>query len=138
MDEPTRQFLKQTISITDEDLERMSPGAKKVYTNVLDKMKWKVIAEVVYSKYCIAGLKVGDKLVFNFPLVNTAESTAAPCIGAIFPLVGYIRNLLDRVAEGLDPNESMFSTFIHDCMDPGLEQGGLGHVRLKLYAVKSD
>jgi hypothetical protein len=138
MDEQTLQFLKQTIQITDEDLEKMSPGAKKVYTNVLDKMKWKVIAEVTYSKYCIAGLKVGDKLVFNFPLINTVESTAAPCIGAIFPLVGYIRNLLDRVAEGLDPNESMFAPFVHDCQDPGLEQGGLGHVRMKLYAVKGD
>jgi hypothetical protein len=138
MDEMTLQFLKQTINITDEDLEKMSPGAKKVYTNVVDKMKWKVIVEVTYSKYCIAGLKVGDKLVFNFPLLNTAESTAAPCLGIIFPANIYIRNLLDRVAEGVDPNESMFATFIHDCMDPGLEQGGLGHVRFKIYAVKSD
>lgn len=135
MDETSRQIVKQATGITDEDLERLSPGMRKLLTNLPEKMKWRIIAEVTESKYCFAGLKVGDRLVFNFPLLNTQESTAAPCIEAIGPLVGLIRTMVDRVAEGVDPNASIFAGQA-ECMDVGLEHGGLGKVRFRVYGEK--
>jgi hypothetical protein len=33
MDEASRQIAKQAINITDEDLERLSPGMKKLLSN---------------------------------------------------------------------------------------------------------
>ena len=138
MDEASRQITKQAIGITDEDLERLSPGMKQLLTDLPEKMKWKVIAEVTESKYCFAGLKPGDRFVFNFPVLNVGESTAAPCIEAIAPLVSQIRAMIDRVAEGGDPNESIFATQQVSCMDVGLEHGGLGRVMFKLYAEKAD
>ncbi len=137
MDEASRQITKQAIGITDEDLERLSPGMKKLLSDLPEKMKWKVIAEVTESKYCFAGLKPGDKFVFNFPVLNVGESTAAPCIEAIAPLVSQIRAMIDRVAEGGDPNESVFATQQVSCMDVGVEHGGLGRVMFKLYAEKA-
>jgi len=137
MDEVSRQIAKQAINITDEDLERLSPGMKKLLSDLPEKMKWKIVAEVTESKYCFAGLKPGDKLVFNFPVLNAAESTGGLCIEAIAPLTNQIRAMVDRVAEGGDPNESMFATQQVSCMDVGVEYGGLGRVMFKLYALKT-
>jgi uncharacterized repeat protein (TIGR04076 family) len=137
MDEVSRRIVKQVIKITDEDLDRLSPGMEKLLSNLPEKMKWRIIAEVTESKYCFAGLKPGDKFVFNFPVLNVSESTAAPCIEAIAPLTNQIRAMVDRVAEGLDPNESIFATKQVSCMDVGVEHGGLGRVMFKLYAQKA-
>ena len=134
MDEVSRQIAKQAIGITDEDLDRLSPGMKKLLSDLPGKMKWKIIAEVTESKYCFASLKPGDKFVFNFPVLNVSESTAAPCMEAIAPLANHIRAIVDRVAEGGDPNESIFATQQVSCMDVGLEHGGLGRVMFKVYA----
>ncbi len=137
MDEVSRQIIKQAIGITDEDLERLSPGMKKLLSDLPEKMKWKIISEVTESKYCFAGLKPGDKLVFNFPVLNVSESTGAPCAEAIGPLANQIRAMVDRTAEGGDPNESIFATQQVSCMDVGVEHGGLGRVMFKLYAERA-
>ena len=137
MDEVSRQMVKQAIGITDEDLERLSPGMKKLLSDLPAMMKWKVIAEVTESKYCFAGLKPGDKFVFNFPVLNVGESTAAPCAEAIAPLANHIRAMVDRAAEGGDPNASIYATQQVPCMDVGLEHGGLGRVMFKVYAERA-
>ena len=137
MDEVSRQIIKQAIGITDEDLERLAPGMKKLLSDLPEKLKWKVIAEVTESKYCFAGLKPGDKFVFNFPVLNVGESTAAPCAEAIAPLASQIRAMVDRAAEGGDPNASIYATQQVPCMDVGLEHGGLGRVMFKVYAEKA-
>lgn len=137
MDEISRQIVKQAIGITDEDLARLSPGMKKLLTDLPEKMKWKVIAEVTESKYCFAGLKPGDKFVINFPVLNVSESTAAPCMEALAPLINHMRAMIDRVAEGGDPNESIFATQQVSCMDVGVEHGGLGRVMFKVYSEKA-
>ncbi len=138
MDEASRQIAKQVIGITNEDLDRLSPGMKKLLSDLPEKTKWKVIAEVTESRYCFAGLKPGDKFVVNFPVLNVAESTAAPCIEAITPLTNQIRAMVDRVAEGLDPNDSIFASQQVSCMDVGVEHGGLGRVMFRLRAEKAD
>jgi uncharacterized repeat protein (TIGR04076 family) len=137
MDELSRQMTKQAIGITDEDLERLAPGMKKLLSDLPEKMKWKIVAEVTESKYCFAGLKPGDKFVFNFPMLNVAESTAAPCIEAIAPLAGHIRAMVGQVAEGGDPNDSIWATQQVSCMDVGVEHGGLGKVMFRVYAEKT-
>jgi uncharacterized repeat protein (TIGR04076 family) len=136
MDEMSRQITKQAVGITDEDLDRLAPGMKKLLTDLPDKMKWKVIAEVTESKYCFAGLKPGDRFVFNFPVLNVAESTAAPCVEAIAPLASHIRSMVGHVAEGDDPNDSIWASQQVSCMDVGVEHGGLGKVMFRVYAEK--
>jgi uncharacterized repeat protein (TIGR04076 family) len=137
MDEISRQIVKQAINITDEDLDRLSPGMKRILSNLPDKARWKIIAEVTESKYCFAGLKPGDKFVFNFPVLNVAESTATPCMEAIAPLANQIRALMDSAADGGDPNDSVFATQQVSCWDVGLDHGGLGRVMFKVYAEKT-
>jgi len=138
MDEMSRKIVKDAIGITDKDLDRLSPGMKKLLSNLPDKMRWKIIAEVTESKYCFAGLKPGDKFVFNFPVLNVAESTATPCMEAIAPLANQIRAMVDNVADGRDPNESVFASQQVSCWDVGVDHGGLGKVMFKVYAEKTD
>jgi uncharacterized repeat protein (TIGR04076 family) len=137
MDERSREIAKKALGITDEDLDKLSPGMKRLLSNLPEKAKWKIIAEVTESKYCFAGLAPGDKFVFNFPLLTIDESTAAPCMGAIAPLANQIRALLDRVADGGDPNESIFASQQVACWEMSLEHGGLGRVLFKIHAEKA-
>ncbi len=137
MDEMSRQIVKQVIGITDEDLEKLSPGQKKLLTDLPDKMKWKVVVEVTDSVYCFAGLKPGDKFVINYPVLNVAESTARPCIAALWSVWNHIGSIADRVAEGLDPNDSILAGQQIPCPDVGLEHGGLGKVGFRVYAERA-
>lgn len=138
MDEVSRQMVQQATGMTDDELERLSPGMKKLISDLPEKMKWKIIAEVTESRHCFAGLKPGDKFVFNFPLLNVGESTAAPCIEAIAPLVNQLRVFVDRVSEGADPNTSIFASQQVSCMDVGLEHGGVGRVMFRFHGEKAD
>jgi len=131
MKESVREFLKQRLGMTDEDIDRVPPGLEKLVSSRL--LHYKVIAEVTEAKYCVAGCKVGDKLVIGpGSTVNTKESTCPLCIGALSPLMERLHLMWDRIAEGLDPNEGWLRHSV--CFDPGLESGGLGSVAFRVYA----
>lgn len=134
LEEPIRQMLKEHIGITDEDLDRLSPGIQKLMNMVPEVPKWRFIVEVTDSKYCFAGCKVGDKLVFQGPNVNVEESTCPLCVGAIAPMWERMHIMWDRMTDGRDPNDSWVR--YSQCTDAGLEHGGLGRVIFKVYAEK--
>jgi hypothetical protein len=128
-------MLKQLIGISDEDLDRLAPGIRKLLSAVPQMASYRIIAEVTDAKYCFAGCKPGDKLVFGpQPLLNVEESTCPLCIGAIAPMMERVHIMWDRLAEGVDPNEVWVR--YSQCFDPGLEHGGLGTVHFKVYAQK--
>ncbi len=142
MDEATKALLKQAVGITDEDLAKVSRGIEKIFSNVPQVIKYKMVAEVTHSKYCFAGIKVGDKIVFS-PFLNPQETTCPLCPRALIPVLVALQQfwertleLFDRGIEGLDDlNDTAFAG-LAGCLDPGLELGGLGHVQFKLYAEK--
>lgn len=142
MDEATKALLKQFVGVTDEDLAKVTRNIEKIFSNVPRALQYKIVAEVASSKYCFAGIKVGDKIVFS-PFLNPEETTCTLCPRALLPvLVAHQQwwersmELLDRGIEGLDElNDAAFCR-IAGCLDPGLEYGGLGHVTFKLYAEK--
>ena len=135
MQEPMRTVLKKLIGITDEDLDRLPPGIDKLLSKAPEMANYRIIAEVTDSKYCFAGCKPGDKLVFGpQPLLNAEESTCPLCIGAIAPMMERVHIMWDRLAEGVDPNDVWVRH--SQCFDPGLEHGGLGRVCFKVYAEK--
>lgn len=139
-EEVVKQMMKQAIGITDEDFQtHMShPKNRKIAERGQELMKYKVIAEVTESKYCMAGLKTGQKYTFNaFPsMLLTGESDCPLCVKAIGPIVGLIVGFCDKIIEGIDPNQGM--PHIAECLDPGVKRGGLGHVVFKVYAQKAE
>ena len=142
MDEATKALLKQAVGITDEDLAKVPRLIEKIFSNAPRAMQYKTVAEVTYSKYCFAGIKVGDKIVFS-PFLNPQETTCPLCPRALIPVLVALQQfwertleLFDRGIEGLDDlNDTAFAG-LAGCLDPGLELGGLGHVQFKLYAEK--
>jgi len=128
-----KQILKQVVNITDEDWETFkvgSPGVYKFFTRIEDVAKNRIVAEVVESKYCAAGLQVGQQIVIEGGALVPDKSTAPLCMRAIGPLTGFVNTILEMLVAGEDPNERVFMTA--ECLDPGLEAGGLGKVKFKV------
>jgi uncharacterized repeat protein (TIGR04076 family) len=133
-----KQYLKKTINITDEDFEKYIsyPAHRKLILRRAELTKYQIIAEVVESKYCSAGLKVGQKYVFNvIPSKLLLDQSTCPfCIKALGPVSSVMNGFWDRLLEGLDPNEGMWQ-YVR-CPDDGVDYGGLGTIIFKVYAQK--
>lgn len=134
MEETAKAMMKQAVGITDEDWDRMGPGIKKLCLKASELAKYRLVAEVIDSKYCFAQIKKGDKFILNGPVLDVKESTCPPCVEALGPLTYPLRMFFDRLAEGVDPNGMVFSHF--ECLDTGIENGGLGKVKFKVYVEK--
>jgi hypothetical protein len=58
-------------------------------------------------------------------------------MAAIASLTNRIGAMVGLVAEGVDPNDSIWATEQVPCPDVGLEYGGLGKVMFKVYGEKA-
>lgn len=135
--DPIKDLVKQVVQITDEDWETFkngSPGVYKFFSRIEDVMKNRIVAEVIESKYCAAGLKVGQTIVIEGGALVPEESTAPLCMRAIGPLTGFVNTILEKIVSGEDPNDRIFMTA--ECLDPGLESGGLGKVKFQVRVEK--
>jgi len=131
MDSILRETLKAEVGITDEDLEKLSPQAQQGLTQLIKTRPFKVVAEVTDARYCMAQLKVGQKLVFDGAGLNFQESTAPPCIRALGPLMEAVNAVTFGGLEGKVP-ENIVAAHA-ECLDPGLENGGMGKVKFKVW-----
>jgi len=128
MDRPVDDMLKQAIGITDTDLGKLSSGLKLVLGSV---GRCRLVAEVTESKYCLHGLKVGDKFVIDGGILNTRDSTAPFCMGALAPIDPLNLISMNRLASGLMPDGSVIG-YAH-CHDFGVDHGGLGEVYFRVH-----
>lgn len=138
MEDRMKQMMKQEFGITDEDFatHMSNPVNRKLAGHMPELIKYRIVAEVTDSRYCEAGLKKGQKFVFNaLPAVLlTSESDCSPCVRALGPISNLISGFWDRIIEGVDPNQGLWQ--MAECMDPGVQKGGLGHVVFKVYVRK--
>lgn len=124
-------FAKDMLGMTDEDIAKVTPEKEQEYKNAIENMaKYRIVAEVVKSKYCTALLEVGQKLVLNGVQIDADASDCPLCVGAIAPLHGTISVYLDRCMKNRDVDAPVGGMA---CTDPGMEVGGLGQV---LFAVR--
>lgn len=136
LDAQTRNMLKGALGITDADLDRLGPNIQAVLAHMPDFGKHKFVAECTESKYCFAGIKKGQKYVFSSaPLSLQPETNCPTCMRALAPITGILNTMMERVTSGMDPNPALFQ--VAECLDPGLDRGGLGHVVFRVYAQKT-
>lgn len=136
LDAQTREMLKGAIGMTDADLDRLGPNIHAVLAHMGDFANYKLVAECTESKYCFAGIKQGQKYVMSSaPLSLLPESDCPTCMRALAPITGILNIMMERIASGMDPNPELFQ--VVECLDPGLDRGGLGHVVFKVYAQKA-
>jgi uncharacterized repeat protein (TIGR04076 family) len=130
-----KQAMQQAVGITDEDFKTYIsyPHNVKIAESTPELMKYKIIAEVKESKYCSAGLKKGQKFVFQAlpSVLLIKESDCPPCARALAPIGSMLGDLWDPIAKGDIKEFKMVG-----CSDPGVSKGGLGHVVFKVYAQK--
>ena len=117
---------KNVLGMSDEDIERIPPEQEQEFKNSLENMgKYQLVAEVVKSKYCAAGLKVGQKMVVKGAAIDPEATDCPLCVGAIDGLVRANAIYLDRCGRGRDVAAPLGG---FACIDPGLDAGGLGSV----------
>ena len=119
-------FAKDMLGMTEEDIAKFTPEKEQDYKNAMENMaKYRLVAEVVKSKYCTAFLQVGQKLVLNGVTIDPDATDCPLCVGAIAPMHAMMSVYLDRCMKntGVDAPMSGYA-----CTDPGMEVGGLGQV----------
>jgi uncharacterized repeat protein (TIGR04076 family) len=126
-----KKLARQMLGMSEEDMEKVTPGMEEDFINAMPLMaKYRLVAEVVSSKYCYFGLKPGQKIVLDdTKKINTQESTAPLCLHAIVPFIYNSKQLIDRIYRKADPTARMVG---FRCIDPGIELGGLGGVEFKV------
>lgn len=136
MEEALRQNLKKFMGMPDSDIDKVSLNIQKILASFPKFRNYQIVAEVTDSRYCAAGIKQGQRYVFSAaPPVLLAQKSDCPlCLRALGPLTSFVNNIMDRIAEGSEPGEAIFRTA--ECLDPGLEHGGLGKVYFKVYAQR--
>ena len=126
MDPMIEAFAKDMLGMSDEDLAQFTPEKEQEYKNAMGNLaNYRIVAEVVSSKYCTALLQEGQKIVLNGVQIDTDASDCPLCVGAISPLQSTLAVYLDRCMKDRDVAGSIGG---FACTDPGMEVGGLGHV----------
>jgi uncharacterized repeat protein (TIGR04076 family) len=121
---------------TDEQIKSLSPKHQRLIEKGDEFRKWRVVAEVLEAKNCIAGLKKGDKYIFHGSGFLLPEESTCPkiCLWALTSFVPFSFMLYDRIGQGDDPSEFWIDRV--KCLDVGVERGGYGEVLFRMYCIK--
>jgi uncharacterized repeat protein (TIGR04076 family) len=119
-------FAKDVLGMPDEDVAKVSPEREEEYKNQLENLgRYRIVAEVIKSRYCAAGVQAGQKIVLSGVQIDRDASDCPLCVGAIAPLQRTLAVYLDRCARNKDITAPLGGMA---CIDPGLDAGGLGTV----------
>ena len=124
------ELLKGATGITDEQVAKLHSGEAKLFNNVMKTTQYQTVAEVIKSEHCFAQVQVGDKLVFD-PFLNPEKSKGVMCPKALLPVVSQIGAIWELAIEWADSGKEELPEIVWRhirCLDPGLEDGGLGGV----------
>ncbi len=104
------ETLKPALEFTDEDLARLSPEAKNLFSGRRHLgLRWldryEIVVEITASPGgCACGVAKGQKIVFDMRHKVKAELSDAPlCVHLMSPVLSIFYMTFDRAAEGLNP-----------------------------------
>jgi uncharacterized repeat protein (TIGR04076 family) len=136
-----REILKKfgdRVGYAESDLGKFrdnDPRVRNMEKAASSTAKYSIEAEVVESRHCNAGYKVGDKFVLdadgNF---ITKLCPKKMCVYAVSQLAVPVALINERFSEDLDPNEFHFMRQVR-CLDVGVDCSGYGGIRLKVSVV---
>jgi hypothetical protein len=124
------EMVKGATGYSDEQIAKLHPGFEKLFNSMPIISEVQMVAEVVKAEGCFAQVKMGDKLVFD-PFLNPEKSSGVMCPRALLPIMIQINALWEMLPEWVksetqEPSEIVFRNV--RCLDPGLEDGGVGGV----------
>lgn len=131
-----RRFQKH-MGYTDEEMAlfRSDPRKVKMVTETPDFVKARVVAEVIESRNCHAGHRVGDRFVMTAGGQLIAEECPKRmCMFALGPVSNQLPAVYERLLAKSDPEYQAYT--IVQCTDVGLDKGGWGKILMKVYVEK--
>jgi len=129
------EIIRRRLNLEDQDwsIIEKNPKFQKLFQNVIESSKYRLVAEVIESKGCHSKHIVGQKLIFDSSgNLLTKENPDRICTFMMPNLMVLINAFFENFMNGRNPNEVMFNTT--GCFDTGPACGGWGHIVLKMYA----
>ena len=133
------ELFKASTGLDEKAMAKLHPGLEKLYRNIPKTAGYQTVAEVVKSEACFAGVKVGDRLVFD-PFLNPQKSIGNMCPKALLPVLLEINALWETVMEWAESGKEELPEIVWRnvrCLDPGLEDGGVGGVVYRIHSEKT-
>jgi hypothetical protein len=137
---PVADLVKGATGHNDEAIAKLHPGIEKLFRNVPNSLQYRTVAEVVKADGCFAQVKVGDKLIFD-PFLNPQKSSGVMCPKALLPVMVQINAIWEMASEWAESGKGTLPEIVFRnirCLDPGLEDGGVGGVVYRLRMEKSN
>lgn len=131
-------LFKLSTGLDEEAMSKLHPGLEKLYRSIPKTTAYQIVAEVVKSQACFAGIEVGNRLVFD-PFLNPQKSTGNMCPKALLPVLLEINALWEMIMEWAESGKEELPEIVWRnvrCLDPGLEDGGVGGVVYTIYSEK--
>ena len=131
-------LFKLSTGLDEEAMSKLHPGLEKLYRSIPKTTAYQIVAEVVKSQACFAGIEVGNRLVFD-PFLNPQKSTGNMCPKALLPVLLEINALWEMIMEWAESGKEELPEIVWRnvrCLDPGLEDGGVGGVVYAIYSEK--
>jgi hypothetical protein len=132
------EMAKGATGLNDEEIATFHPGMEKMFQNAPKLLQYQTIAEVVKSEGCFAQVQVGDKLVFD-PFLNPEKSKGVMCARALLPVTVQMNSITEMVSEWAEAGKEDLPEIVFRnvrCLDPGLEDGGVGGVIYRIRVEK--
>lgn len=129
------EIIKQRLALEGEDLAAVleNPKFQRLFENVAKGSRYWLVAQVVASKGCHSGHRVGQRIVFDSTgNLLTRESPKRVCAFLMPNLTVLINAFFENLINARDPNEVMFNRT--GCFDVGPMCGGWGHVQVEMRA----
>jgi hypothetical protein len=130
-------LFKLSTGLDEKAMAKLHLGLEKLYRNIPKTVGYQTVAEVVKSEACFAGIKVGDRVVFD-PFLNPQKSTGNMCPKALLPVLLEINALRETSMEWAESGKEELPEIVWRnvrCLDPGLDDGGVGGV---VYTIDSE
>ncbi|MDY6837140.1 MAG: hypothetical protein SWH78_04110 [Thermodesulfobacteriota bacterium] len=131
------KILQKRLGLNDEEFAdiKENPKFQRLFANVVEAGKYRLVAEVVESKGCNSGHVKGQKLIFDYAgNLLTREAPTCVCAFLMPHLTVLINAFFENLMNGRDPNEVMFNRT--GCFDVGPACGGWGHVVVEMRAER--
>jgi uncharacterized repeat protein (TIGR04076 family) len=132
--EHLRKRMKEKVGWTDEELDALAAKQWSFVDRFYKLRHYKIIAEVVrVIDHCELNPKIGDKFVMTAGGTLIPEETTFPtiCIWALAGIFPLTLMIMDRLLDGLDPNQIWRDQAC--CNDLSVREGGLGKVVFRVY-----
>ena len=136
MDPDLMGKVKKIWGWTDEQLKSLSSKHERLIEKGDQFRNWRLVAEVLEARNCIAGLKQGNKYVFHGSgfLIPEESTCQQICLWALASFVPFSFMLYDRIGQDNDPSEFWIDRV--RCLDVGIERGGYGEALFRMYCMK--